>query len=88
MSSLSATCAHREAGRRLARCALVCQRVTKTVELFPIDVDVADAFVGIDRVLVADPWDRLIVATALALGVPLVTRDEAIRACGLVEIIW
>jgi PIN domain nuclease of toxin-antitoxin system len=27
-----------------------------------------------------DPWDRLIVATALELGVPLVTKDKKIRA--------
>jgi PIN domain nuclease of toxin-antitoxin system len=35
-----------------------------------------------------DPWDRMIVATALHLGVPLVTKDRAITAAGVVETIW
>jgi PIN domain nuclease of toxin-antitoxin system len=30
----------------------------------------------------------MIVATALYLGVPLVTRDRAITATGVVETIW
>lgn len=36
----------------------------------------------------ADPADRLIVATAKALGVPLVTSDGKIQDSGLVETIW
>lgn len=36
----------------------------------------------------ADPCDRLIVATALVLGCPLVTADERIRASGAVTTIW
>lgn len=32
--------------------------------------------------------DRLIVATARELGVPLLTPDEAITKSGLVEVIW
>lgn len=35
-----------------------------------------------------DPADRLVAATARAEGAPLVTRDEAIRACPLVRTIW
>jgi len=58
------------------------------VELYPVDVAVSDAYVGIDRGLISDPWDRLIVATALALQVPLVTRDGAIRGSGVVETVW
>jgi PIN domain nuclease of toxin-antitoxin system len=49
---------------------------------------VADAFTSIDRAAIADPWDRLIVATALALEIPLVTRDQAIQRSGVVETIW
>jgi PIN domain nuclease of toxin-antitoxin system len=36
----------------------------------------------------SDPQDRLIAATAVAEGVPLVTADEAIRASPLVRTIW
>jgi len=49
---------------------------------------VADAWRGIPRAVLADPWDRLIVATAIALQVPLVSKDEAIQASGLVTVVW
>jgi PIN domain nuclease of toxin-antitoxin system len=58
------------------------------VDLHPIDEAVADAFTSISRSVLSDPWDRFIVATALVLGVPLVTRDEAIQAAGIVETVW
>lgn len=35
-----------------------------------------------------DPADRLIAATARAEGIPLVTADERIRECPLVETVW
>lgn len=35
-----------------------------------------------------DPHDRMIVATALALGAPLVTADREIHAAGLVQTLW
>jgi PIN domain nuclease of toxin-antitoxin system len=35
-----------------------------------------------------DPADRLIVATALAVGAPIVTRDAQIRNSKLVETVW
>jgi PIN domain nuclease of toxin-antitoxin system len=58
------------------------------VDLHPVDEAVADAFTSIDRAAIADPWDRLIVATALMLEAPLVTRDQAIQRSGVVETIW
>lgn len=59
-----------------------------SVDLHPIDVPVADAATSIPRDVLADPWDRFIVATATALEAPLVTRDRAIAKAGLVETIW
>jgi PIN domain nuclease of toxin-antitoxin system len=56
--------------------------------LQPVDESIADAFTSIDRSVMRDQWDRFIVATALALGVPLVCRDELITHSGLVETIW
>lgn len=35
-----------------------------------------------------DPFDRFIVATAVQLHLPLVTADRAIKATGVVEVIW
>jgi PIN domain nuclease of toxin-antitoxin system len=36
----------------------------------------------------SDPYDRLIVAEALALGVPLITKDGNITDSGIVRVIW
>jgi PIN domain nuclease of toxin-antitoxin system len=58
------------------------------VDLHPIDVAVADAVTAIPRDVLSDPWDRFIVATARALEVPLVTRDQRIQAARLTETIW
>jgi len=35
-----------------------------------------------------DPYDRLIVATALDLGVPLITKDGNITDSGVVRVVW
>ena len=48
----------------------------------------ADATTAIPRDMLADPWDRFIVATAKTLGLSLVTKDQAIRDSGLVPSIW
>jgi PIN domain nuclease of toxin-antitoxin system len=36
----------------------------------------------------ADPSDRIIVATALDLGVPLITKDGNITDSGVVRVVW
>lgn len=41
----------------------------------------------IPRRKVADPWDRLIVATSIHLDFPLITRDKSLKEMGL-EVIW
>lgn len=61
---------------------------TSSILVHPIDLAVADAFATISRDVLSDPWDRFIVATAVVLGVPLVTRDGSIQGCGLVETVW
>jgi len=35
-----------------------------------------------------DPFDALVVAAAMALGLPLITRDPDIAASGAVKTIW
>jgi PIN domain nuclease of toxin-antitoxin system len=61
---------------------------SSTVMLQPITLDVVDACTAIQRELLADPGDRLIVATAKALDVALVTRDRAIQKADLVPTVW
>lgn len=51
-------------------------------------MDVATAAERIPLDQLRDPYDRLILATAIALDVPLVTRDNKIRRLNLVETIW
>ena len=52
-----------------------------------LTVEIAVALREISRKSVPDMPDRIIAATALALGLPLVTRDGKIRASGI-ETIW
>lgn len=58
------------------------------LEAESITLDVTAAFRQIPRDALGDPWDRFITATAMALGLPLVTRDRRITELGLVETIW
>ena len=53
----------------------------------PFTLDMADRLRGIARTLVPDMPDRMIAATAVTLGVPLVTRDQRIQNAG-VPTIW
>jgi PIN domain nuclease of toxin-antitoxin system len=59
-----------------------------SLEAEPITLDVTAAFRQIPRDALGDPWGRFITATAMALDLPLVTRDRRIRESGLVETIW
>lgn len=49
---------------------------------------IAALFVQLPDSLGRDPVDRLIVATARADGMPLVTRDARLRASPLVHTVW
>ena len=53
----------------------------------PLDGGVADALQNIPRDIVPDMPDRIIAATALHLGLPLVTRDRRLQAAGI-QTIW
>ena len=57
------------------------------VQPIELTLDIARALRHNPRNSVPDLPDRIIAATALALGVPLVTRDGKIRASGI-ETIW
>jgi len=53
----------------------------------PLDSHVATALKRIPRSLVPDMPDRIIAATALHLGLPLVTRDRRLQAA-MIQKIW
>ncbi len=53
----------------------------------PVDASVAEAVPKISRAVVPDMPDRIIAATALQLGLPLVTRDRRLQQAGI-QTIW
>ena len=55
--------------------------------LAPLDRMVADALESVSRVEVPDLPDRIVAATAVALGAPLISRDRRIRA-SQVQTLW
>ena len=57
------------------------------VAVLPLTMDVA-VTAGKLRDPLRDPIDRIIVATVLHLGVPLVTKDRKIIESGVVPTIW
>lgn len=60
----------------------------EAVRFMPIDVEIAIKSVELPGDFHKDPADRMIVATARKLAVPLVTKDEKIRAYAHVKTIW
>lgn len=60
---------------------------TGVVDLVPVDAAIWLRSLSLewDR---ADPADRVIVATALTKGLPLLTKDEVIRTFTSVSSIW
>ncbi|WP_446011007.1 type II toxin-antitoxin system VapC family toxin [Candidatus Electrothrix sp.] len=58
------------------------------IRFIPMDNTIALRSVDLPGAFHADPADRIIVATALSTGMPLVTKDEKIRACSFVQTTW
>jgi len=58
------------------------------VHFVPVDNTIALKSVQLPDPLHADPADRIIIATALILGLPLVTRDEKIARYPHIRTIW
>jgi PIN domain nuclease of toxin-antitoxin system len=54
----------------------------------PLDLTPDQIFAADELRFTRDPFDALIVAAAQSTGLPLVTRDVAIRAAGTVPVIW
>jgi PIN domain nuclease of toxin-antitoxin system len=58
------------------------------VRFLSVDVEIATKSVSLPGQFHKDPADRMIVATARKLAVPLVTKDEKLRAYPHVKTIW
>ena len=58
------------------------------VTIKPLTPEIATLATQFPRDYPPDPADRLIVATARAEGLPLVTRDEQVRRSNLLRTIW
>ena len=54
----------------------------------PFDLTPDQVYLADELRFTRDPFDALIVAAARTLALPLVTRDEAIRASGAVTVMW
>ena len=58
------------------------------LKVAPLDWVTADTMGQIPRATVPDMPDRIIAATALALGLPLITKDHKIRTLTNIATIW
>lgn len=54
----------------------------------PLDLTPDQVFAADDLPFTRDPFDALIVAAAQTTGLPLITRDGAIRESGAVAVVW
>jgi PIN domain nuclease of toxin-antitoxin system len=77
---------HRIRAGAAERIRRACEVETPSIEVIAIDAGVAHGIRTIERADVPDMPDRIIAATAVALGVPLVTRDAKIVASGVATI--
>lgn len=58
------------------------------IRFIPVDHRLAVRSVQLKGYLHNDPADRIIIATALSIGAPIVTRDQKIQNYSRVETIW
>lgn len=63
-------------------------KVESDLDILPVTRPVALAAANLVSPFPGDPFDRIIAATALTEGIPLVTADERIRRSGVVKTIW
>jgi PIN domain nuclease of toxin-antitoxin system len=64
------------------------ESAAEAIEVAPVDLGIARAVESPPREVVPDPFDRMIAATAMALGVPLVTCDRKLLKLDAVETVW
>jgi PIN domain nuclease of toxin-antitoxin system len=67
---------------------LMDMRCIPEVRLEPVSAEIAALAGSLPEPMHGDPADRLIVATASVLGMPLVTADEKLRSLATIPTIW
>lgn len=67
---------HKISAGAVERIRQACEAETPSIEVIPVDARVAYGVQDVARTDVPDMPDRIITATAVSLGIPLVTRDE------------
>jgi predicted nucleic acid-binding protein len=72
----------------LERIKLALSQKDSVIEVIPLDYQIALTIQQIDRTIVPEMPDRIIAATALYLGLPLVTKDHKIRDLSVIQTIW
>jgi PIN domain nuclease of toxin-antitoxin system len=72
----------------LARLKAVLRDPSFNFQLVPLTAAAAEHFEDVPRDQLRDPFDRFIVSTALADGLPLVSADRAIRALDGLDVVW
>lgn len=71
---------------RFARLLIVLDTPNSLFVEIPFARHIAEARRRVDRLKVPDLPDRIIAATALYLGVPLLSRDAKIQASGIITL--
>ncbi len=56
--------------------------------MLPVTASVAHLAAGLPENFPSDPMDRMIAATALQRGAPLITSDKTIRRSRVVPVVW
>ena len=67
-------------------CQLAIQ--AKNIEVIPINPVIAELSVNFNDTMNHDPADRLIAATTITMEAALVTADQNLRDCPLVQTVW
>ena len=58
------------------------------IRLLPIDTEIAVLSTRLPGDIHADPADRLLLATCLSNGIPIVSKDQKIADWGHISVIW
>ncbi len=62
--------------------------LTQRTAIYPITAEIAALAASFGADYPSDPCDRIIGATALAIGAPLITRDAALRRSPALHTVW